>query len=76
MVRYSNSGQCPKCASPISYVNLETVSVKARGASWNGVSYLCPSCNAVLSVEIDPIALKTDIVREVADEVVSRLRRG
>ena len=40
--------------------------------SWNGVSYQCPHCHAVLGVQIDPIAVKTDIVNELFD----RLKKG
>lgn len=67
-----NNGRCPKCNAPISSVSIESISVKAKPSNWNGVSYLCPSCNCVLSVAIDPIALKSDIVEEILD----RLRKG
>ena len=66
------NGQCPKCGALISSVTIETITVKAKPTNWNGVSYLCPSCNCVLSVAIDPIALKADIVREILEN----LRRG
>jgi hypothetical protein len=68
----SHNGQCPNCKTTISHVQLEGISVKAKGGNWNGVSYLCPSCNCVLSVGIDPVALKTDLVREILEN----LRRG
>ena len=32
---------------------------------WRGVSYSCPFCFAILSVAIDPVALKADIVAEM-----------
>jgi hypothetical protein len=66
------NGRCPKCEAPISSVTIETISVKAKPQNWTGVSYLCPSCSCVLSVAIDPIALKNDIVTEILD----RLRKG
>ena len=68
-------GKCPKCEQHISSVKIEHVDVKEGiigPASWHGVSYLCPSCNSVLSVQIDPIALKADIVSELFE----RLRKG
>jgi hypothetical protein len=36
------------------------------GGSWKAISYQCPHCETVLSVEIDPIAVKADIVAEIA----------
>lgn len=60
-----NLGKCPKCENVILYVNLEAIDVRFSGQSkWKGVSYCCPRCNTVLSVAIDPIAIKSDIVRE------------
>jgi hypothetical protein len=35
------------------------------GNSWNCVTYNCPFCFSVLSVGIDPVALKADTVAEV-----------
>ena len=66
------SGLCPKCNGVVSRVMLEGVTINAPGASWHGVNYLCPLCRTVLSVGIEPVALKTDIV----SEVVEKLRKG
>lgn len=44
---------------------MQDVSVGSYGNSYRGVAYLCSSCRAVLSVAIDPVALKADTVREV-----------
>jgi len=48
------------------------VNVKTSGKTLHGLSYYCQSCNAVLSVTIDPVALKTDIV----DEIVRELKKA
>jgi hypothetical protein len=32
------------------------------GGSWNTILYSCPHCQKVLNVQIDPVALKTDII--------------
>jgi hypothetical protein len=66
------ASKCPKCETSLPYVNLEDVNVRAVGASWHGVSYFCPSCNHVLSVGIDPVALKSDLL----EEIVKVLRTG
>ena len=65
------SALCPSCEAPVSRVKLHAVTVQAVGATWNGVSYSCPSCLHVLSVGIDPIAIKSDLV----EEIVAALRK-
>ena len=61
-----NIGKCPKCEKTLSSVNIEDVKVNVGfKPAWKGISYLCPFCNSILSVQIDPIALKTDIVNEI-----------
>lgn len=32
---------------------------------WKCIAFCCPSCHAVLSAQVDPIAIKTDIVNEL-----------
>lgn len=59
-------GKCPKCEKLINAVNCSGVDVKVMlGKTWKGLSYNCPFCHTVLSVQIDPIAIKTDIVNEL-----------
>ena len=59
-----NSGKCPKCENNISSVKIEEVpaSIGIGGVEWKAISFCCKSCNTVLSVQIDPIAIKTDIL--------------
>lgn len=64
------AGKCPKCDQMITFVRLDSIDVKASQKNWLGVAYECPLCSAILSVAIDPIAIKTDLV----NEVVKRLR--
>lgn len=56
-------GLCPHCNQLITWVSLEgmTASV-AGGAQWRAVSYLCPLCRKIISVGIDPISVKTEIL--------------
>jgi len=60
-------GKCPKCEKLLTRVKAEDVAIEAGSKQWNGISYSCPFCSVILNVSIDPIALKTDIVREVCD---------
>lgn len=66
------NGLCPKCEAVLTHVNLKEITVNATGRKWVGVSYQCPHCNVVLSVSIDPVALKTDLL----NELLAALRRG
>jgi hypothetical protein len=62
------AGKCPGCGNVITSVSAEHVDV-TRGfeAKFHGVSFVCPNfaCQRVLSVAVDPLALKNDIVKEV-----------
>ncbi len=58
--------KCPKCESSITNANLADLNVGSPFAQqWKGIAYTCPRCSTILSVAIDPIAIKTDIVKEV-----------
>lgn len=58
--------KCPKCEKSLMGVNIEEVDGYVRGQSaLRCVAYSCRSCNTVLSVQIDPIAVKTDIINSV-----------
>jgi Zn-finger nucleic acid-binding protein len=62
---------CPYCEAMLQNVVIRDVTVMAIGGNqWRGIVYLCPSCNKSLSVAIDPVALRHDIV----DDLFARLR--
>jgi hypothetical protein len=68
--------ECPKCGRTVRTVKGEPVPVDGGpGHHWNGLAYTCPSCSAILSVSIDPISLKSDMVAEILDEVRRLLGR-
>ena len=62
------TGKCPKCEKPVGQVYIASIDAKLglSGRGYQAVSYQCPHCQSVLGVQMDPISLKTDIVREVA----------
>ena len=61
-----HTGKCPSCGQVMHYAKMQGLDAKVlMGGAWKAVSYQCPHCETVLSVEIDPIAVKTDIVNEV-----------
>jgi hypothetical protein len=62
--------QCPKCFSAIDKVKIEGVTGRVIGGSaYNAITYSCPFCFVILSVGIDPVALKTDTVNEVVKKL-------
>ncbi len=61
-----NLGKCPKCEKIISRVKIEDVDILVGfQPRWKGISYCCEHCNTVLNVEIDPIAIKAEIIDTV-----------
>ena len=62
-----NKGKCPKCEAPINTIETEHVVIGVPPVNqWHGISYLCPSCKTVLSVQIDPVTLSEDTAKKVA----------
>ena len=47
----------------------EVEAKSAQGKSLRGVAYSCPRCAAVISVGIDPMAIKSDMVKQVVEEI-------
>jgi hypothetical protein len=61
-----NTGKCPKCERAIAKVDHEPVIVGSYPKNeWNGISYICPHCRTVLSVQIDPISIYSDIMQAI-----------
>ena len=64
--RAPHAGKCPSCQKVMPSVTLQHVVLKVpMGREFHGASYLCPLCQTVLSVGIDPLALKQDTVAAV-----------
>jgi len=62
-----NIGKCPKCENLVSRVKIELVdaSVAFGQTKWNAISCLCPSCNMILSIQIDPVAIMNDTLKAI-----------
>ena len=63
------SNKCPKCEMLVSEVTAESVEIRSPRASvsFRGVSYACPFCHSILSVQLDPLALKAEIVADLKE---------
>lgn len=60
------AGKCPKCDNPVQNVTISEVSAGVPfGTKWKAISFNCQSCQTVLSIQIDPIAIKTDIINDL-----------
>lgn len=59
--------KCPHCEAVINRVILKEVdgSVPFTSNTWKCVAYGCPSCQKAISVQIDPVALRTEILAGV-----------
>ncbi len=63
-------GKCPKCESVLNAIQGGHITINVPlGAKFHGISYTCPSCQIILSVQIDPVALKTDIINELLSKL-------
>jgi len=69
-------GKCPYCGNNVARLdgNGVTVSFGLAGPR-KAVTYNCPSCHAVLSCEIDPVALRAETVAQTVDELLTKLRQ-
>jgi len=67
------SNKCPKCQNSLHRAVINDISLDVPGGkTWRGLAYVCPDCDTILSVQMDPIALKSDTIEGIA----SRIRRG
>ncbi|MBO7521847.1 MAG: hypothetical protein J6T16_06375 [Opitutales bacterium] len=67
----SNKSKCPYCNATITRLNVEEIELERdSGGPWKGVSYACPVCRKILSVNISPEALRHDIALLVQQVIV------
>ncbi len=61
------AGKCPVCGKAVTVLHGSKTNVTVGGVTYPGVTYNCPSvgCNAVLGCDVDPIAIKADIVADI-----------
>jgi len=71
------AGKCPKCEQVITRVGVTGVTADAGfdRVKWNGLAYTCSHCQTILSVGIDPVALKADTVSETVAQLKKLLGR-
>lgn len=66
--------KCSKCNRNITSVEVKYIDINENmEPKWKWVSYVCPNfdCQSIISVGINPIAIKTDVI----DWLFERLRK-
>lgn len=60
------TGKCPQCDTRLLNVKIEAIDlIEGLSTKWKGASYICPHCQHILGVEMDPTALRSAIVGDV-----------
>lgn len=58
--------KCPRCEQHIAEIRMEEITGKANPQrAWKCIAYTCPHCSTLISVQMNPLALKTDILNGV-----------
>jgi hypothetical protein len=67
------AGKCPKCQNMVGSVRAEPINITNNaGNAFAGACYMCPHCQTILGVTVDPFAFKN----EIAIELMKRMRGG
>lgn len=59
------AGRCSKCGKLVSDFVGEATKTFVGELTLRTIMYKCPECHTILGVEMDPVALKSDIVTAV-----------
>ncbi len=60
--------KCPYCEQQLSHVNLDSLTSSelfGSGTTWKTIAYSCPYCEKLLNIQIDPVALRTEIIEAI-----------
>lgn len=72
----ANKSKCPYCNATITRLNVEEIELEREsGGPWKGVSYACPVCRKILSVNTNPELQKQSIVQLVQAAVENILKK-
>jgi predicted RNA-binding Zn-ribbon protein involved in translation (DUF1610 family) len=64
-----NLNKCPKCDSVIESARVEDISLDVQlQPTWKGFSYGCPTCGAILGVQMNPLSLNADLVSDIKEK--------
>ncbi|WP_423459946.1 hypothetical protein [Ottowia sp. VDI28] len=58
--------KCPRCEQDITQIDMKEITGTASGPKhWKCIAYTCPHCSTLISVQMNPLALKNDILSGV-----------
>jgi len=60
---------CPKCSKSITQLRGQEHTLLIGHPPLKAISMNCPECDVLLSCQIDPISIKSDIVNELLDSL-------
>lgn len=59
-------GICPHCENICTSVKFNELPIQGpNGNSLRGLAYICKSCNKIISIQVDPIAVMSDTVAKI-----------
>lgn len=69
--------KCPHCKKDlVRSVKVERTTATDAGGQgpWNCFAYVCRHCDSLLSIQVDPLAVKKEVVEETVADVRELLR--
>lgn len=65
--------KCPSCEQDINEIRIKPIIGTAPSRqSWKCIAYTCPHCSTLISVQMDPLALKADMLNGVRSLLASQ----
>lgn len=63
-----NTGKCPSCGQNPLYLKMGATEARLQplgGSTLRAITLSCPSCDTILGTQIDPIAVRSEILAGV-----------
>lgn len=58
--------KCPKCDKQVLQAHIVGLDGQVfMGHTWKSIAFTCPYCATILGIQMDPIAIKNDIVNDL-----------
>lgn len=65
-----HTGKCPHCNKLLFNASIERLPIHQNDdKKWHGAALVCPFCQKILNVSINPIALRNNIVNQLFDHL-------
>jgi hypothetical protein len=67
------TAKCPKCERLVSSFDIEGFVAKSGSNDWNCIAFTCPFCRFAISAQVDPIAIRGDVISTLTSRVESKV---